>query len=372
MKRFMLFIAMVGFVATSCSKTIVKDEVETAISFSAETGKLTRAIVQDRKYLTTQPFGVFAYSHQLNDRGEVITANTTKVMDTVQVAHTGTEWKSKVGSYYWPNDPNTSLDFYAYSPAINAVNLGVVNHQKMTVTQNSLGQADNGALSFEGYTHSNMYVDFMVATPVKGAKYSTPNGNQNVPSVTPGQVPLSFHHQMTQVIFNVTTDEAYNGITFQIQKITLKGINKTASYVQNYADAYGTWTVANPAEYAEYVIFPAKVADGGVAADETPKDLTNAANARTLTTTGVTMIPQEILDNTQKFEIVYKISGTGVATETVTKEVEFFVDANTTVDWEPNKKITYTVRIGLNEITFAPSVVTWDGSTPGSEYTFQQ
>lgn len=360
----MLFIAMAGFVATSCSKTIVKDEVETAISFSAESGKLTRAIVQDGNYLTTQPFGVFAYSHQLDDNDRVIDANTTKVMDTVQVAHTGTKWKSKVGSYYWPNDPNTSLDFYAYSPAINAVNLRVVNHQKMTVTENSLRQVDNGALSFEGYTHSNMYVDFMVATPVKGAKYSTPNGNQNVPSVISGQVPLSFHHQMTQVIFNVTTDKAYNGITFQIQKITLKGINNTASYVQDYADSYGNWTATGA---AEYVIFPAEAVNGGVAADETPKDLTNAA----LTTTGVTMIPQTIADNIQKFEIVYKISGTGVATETVTKEVEFFVDANTTVQWKPNKKITYTVKIGLNEITFAPSVVAWD-STVGNEYTFQQ
>lgn len=372
MKRFLMLASLMVFVAASCTKTNIKNEVESPISFSAESGKLTRAIVQDGKYLTTQPFGVFAYSHQKDDNGAVITANTTKVMDTVQVAHTGTEWKSKVGSYYWPNDPNTSLDFYAYSPAINAVNLGVVNHQKMTVTENTLEQVDGGALSFEGYTHSNMYVDFMVATPVKNAIYSDPNGDQNATSAQSGQVPLSFHHQMTQVIFKVTTDKAYNGITFQIQSITLKDIKNTASYVQDYQDEYGAWTASNP---VDYVIFPAKFADGGVAADETPKDLTydpDTQTSATLTTTGVTMIPQEILDNTQKFEIVYKISGTGVATETVTKEVEFYVDANNTVQWGPNKKITYTVKIGLNEITFAPSVVTWDESTPGNEYTFQQ
>lgn len=364
MKRFMLFIAMVGFVATSCSKTIVKDEVETAISFSTESSKLTRAIVQGDVYYDAQPFGVVAYAHQGQAPADLL-------MDTVQVAKTGNDWKSKVGKYYWPNDPTTSIDFYAYSPVINVNNdVALADHQKMTVT--NFAQADNGAMSFSAYTHSNMYVDFMVATPVKGAKYSTPNGDQNATSVTSGQVPLSFHHQMTQVIFNVTTDKAYNGITFQIQKITLKGINNTASYVQDYADSYGNWTATGA---AEYVIFPAEAVNGGVAADETPKDLTNAANAQTfatLTTTGVTMIPQTIADDVQKFEIVYKISGTGVATETVTKEVEFFVDANTTVQWEPNKKITYTVKIGLNEITFAPSVVAWDDSTPGSEYTFQQ
>lgn len=364
MKRFMLFIAMVGFVATSCTKTIVKDEVETAISFSTESSKLTRAIVQDGTYPTDQPFGVYAYGKQDNA--------TTAVMSNKEVSYSANDTKwSATGDvkYYWPNDPTTTMNFYAYSPFIGNDKTATDPDKVMNGT---IEHTEAAGLSLSGYTHSNMYVDFMVATPVKGAKYSTPNGDQNATSVTSGQVPLSFHHQMTQVIFKVTTDKAYNGITFEIQKITLKGINNSASYEQDYQDAYGAWT-ATGAE--EYEIFPAKADDGGVATDETPKELTNAANAQTfatLTTTGVTMIPQTIADDVQKFEIVYKISGTGVATETVTKEVEFFVDVNTTVQWEPNKKITYTVKIGLNEITFAPSVVTWDDSTPGSEYTFQQ
>jgi hypothetical protein len=289
-------------------------------------------------------------------------------MDNVEIFYDDAnddKWRASDGiTYYWPNDPRTKINFYAYSPAQSATDYA--KHQELTGT---VSHSETDGFTLRGYEHSNMYVDFMVATPVKGAKYSTPNGDQNATSVTSGQVPLSFHHQMTQVIFNVTTDKAYNGITFQIQKITLNGINNTASYVKDNAASYGNWTATGA---AEYVIFPAEAVNGGVAADETPKDLTNAADARTLTTTGVTMIPQEILDNTQKFEIVYKISGTGVATETVTKEVEFFVDAQNTVQWGPNKKITYTVKIGLNEITFAPSVVTWDDRTPGSEYTFQQ
>lgn len=365
MKRFLMLASLMVFVAASCTKTNIKNEVESPISFSAESGKLTRAIVQDGTYPEDQPFGVYAYGKQANE--------TTPVMSNKEVSYSTTDEKwSATGDvkYYWPNDPTTTMDFYAYSPFIGNDKTATAPDKVMNGT---IEHTEAAGLSLSGYTHSNMYVDFMVATPVKGAKYSTPYGNQNTPtSVTSGQVPLSFHHQMTQVIFNVTTDKAYTGITFQIQKITLKGINNTASYVQDYADSdpYGDWTATGAAEYE---IFPAKADNGGVADDEEAVELTNAANAQTfatLTTTGVTMIPQTIEDDKQKFEIVYKISGTGVATETVTKEVEFFVD-NTTVQWGPNKKITYTVKIGLNEITFAPSVETWD-PIPGNEYTFQQ
>lgn len=354
--------SLMVFVAASCTKTNIKNEVESPISFSAESGKLTRAIVQDGTYPLDQPFGVYAYGKQGNE--------TTPVMSNKEVSYSANDTKwSATGDvkYYWPNDPTTTMNFYAYSPFIGNDKTATAPDKVMNGT---IEHTEAAGLSLSGYTHSNMYVDFMVATPVKGATYSDPDGDQNAPSVTSGQVPLSFYHQMTQVIFNVTTDKAYTGITFQIQKITLKGINNTASYVQNYDDAYGDWTATGA---AQYVIFPAEAANGGVAANETPKDLTNAANAQTfatLTTTGVTMIPQTIADDAQKFEIVYKISGTGVATETVTKEVEFFVN-NTTVQWGPNKKITYTVKIGLNEITFSPSVETWD-PIPGNEYTFQQ
>ncbi len=364
MKRFLMLASLMVFVAASCTKTNIKNEVESPISFSAESGKLTRAIVQGGTYPLDQPFGVYAYGKQANE--------TTPVMSNKEVSYSTTDTKwSATGDvkYYWPNDPTTTMDFYAYSPFIGNDKTATAPDKVMNGT---IEHTEAAGLSLSGYTHSNMYVDFMVATPVKGAKYSTPNGDQNATSVTSGQVPLSFHHQMTQVIFNVTTDKAYTGITFQIQKITLKGINNTASYVQDYQDAYGAWTATGAAEYE---IFPAEATNGGVAEDEEAKKLTNAANAQTfatLTTTGVTMIPQTIEDGAQKFEIVYKISGTGVATETVTKEVEFFVDANTTVQWQPNKKITYTVKIGLNEITFAPSVVAWDENTSGSEYTFQQ
>ena len=54
MKRFFILVSMVALVAAGCTKTIIKNEVETPISFSTESGKLTRAIVNDANYLEKQ------------------------------------------------------------------------------------------------------------------------------------------------------------------------------------------------------------------------------------------------------------------------------------------------------------------------------
>ena len=400
----MLFIAMVGFVATSCSKTIVKDEVETAISFSTESSKLTRTIVQDNVYYDAQPFGVVAYAHQAQA--------SDLLMDTVQVVKANGEWKSKVGKYYWPNDPTTTIDFYAYSPAINLENASLVPNQQMRV--DNFAQADNGAMSFEAYTHSNMYVDFMVATPVKGATYVNPDGDANTATAQgkEGVVPVVFNHQMSQILFKVTTDVDYgSGIKFTLKSITLKNIKDKADFDHSYADDdtqdqeqyddshVGIWShqaFSDQNNKRVYPIFPATT-NLGAPSDERAVEgnIVFVQDVNTaFTTTGVTMIPQDmaqcstkyvagqdkIADETegQMFEIVYSISGTGVADETVTKHIPFYPSAedlaNQTVDivnWGPNKRITYVVKIGLNEVKFEPSVASWK-DTAGNTYTFKQ
>lgn len=366
MKRFMLFIAMVGFVATSCSKTIVKDEVETAISFSTESGKLTRAIVQNDKYFEAQPFGVFAYGSQDDHK---------PFMDNVEVSCTSSTWKATgTTKYYWPNDPETTINFYSYSPACSTANAtsSLADHQVLNCTELEHTETDNGAtLQMTGYTHSNMYVDFMVATPVKGATFGNPDGNAQADD-TDGKVPMVFHHQMTQIIFTVKTNAAYSGVNFAVQSITLKDVTNVASYTQNYNTSYGTW---ESAETGDYQIFPAVETDfGGTDKDEYNHDFdidrvndgTIVSSTSTLETVPVTMIPQTIVASAdavkgQKFEIVYTINGTGVASEVVTKTLDLYVNTSSP-QWIANRKITYNVVIGLKEITFEPSVAEWDAT----------
>ena len=413
----MLFIAMVGFVATSCSKTIVKDEVETAISFSTESGKLTRAIVQNNAYSTEQPFGVFAYSHQKDEAGNVIAEKTTTVMNNVEVYYDKTVannpvWRASGDvKYYWPNDPRTSMDFYAFSPACSTANVTktLAAHQQLNGT---VAHTEAAGFSLTGYVHSNMYVDFMVATPVKGATYVDPSGTAANPNnQQQGEVPLVFNHKMTQILFNVTTDVPYPGVTFTIEKIALKNVRDEATYASD------AWTVTNDSRYEGtnnegYVIFPADTDNGAILSNspdntdntvEAEISLQYASNANELlsmTTTGVTMIPQTMAQCSteyvagsdaiaaetfgQMFEIVYSISGTGVAKETVTKHIPFWPSVAdiskqgqnyqyNVVHWGPNKRVTYKVKIGLNEVTFEPSVANWEENVPaGNTYTFVQ
>ena len=365
MKR-LIFIASLAMLAVGCQKTEIQNEVLTPIGFSTEVGKQTRAIVQDNTYNPDQPFAVYAYGHQ--------DAEVTKVMDNVEISFTqgnatpstSDKWAASVDNtvttkYYWPNDPTTTLNFYAYSPALNtSVSNANMNHQKLNGT---VSHTEEGGLTVTGYTHTNMYVDFMVADPVLNATYSDQDGTTgNATSLS--SVPLTFNHRMAQIVFKVKTNEEYRNISFKLQSITLNNIKNTGDITK------GVFTNATSGD-ATYVIYPAKDetdANGapGLSADQQINlDIDMDVN-KDSEIIPVTMIPQAF-DNNQSFTVVYKIEGTGVATETITKNFKFS-DAELAPTWDANKKITYTLTISLNEITFEPSVATW--STDDAEGSY--
>lgn len=393
MKR-LIIVASLAILAVGCQKTFVQNEVQTPIGFSTEVGKQTRAIVQsDGKYSIEQPFAVYAYAYQNG-------SYKNDVMDNVEVAYQTDVWKANDGlTYYWPNDPDTKIDFFAFSPYIQrpdsnaednvddgskAASKANVPHQVMTVTTLSHDKKDG--LSFEGYMHSNPYVDFMEATPVKEATYSDPDGTGTATNLENGQVPMTFNHKMTQVVFKVTTTNVFPGVKFTVSNITLKNIKNSG----NYSTA-NNWTATGSGTFQ---IFPADSDNGAtlvntptsgteepaVVLDYTSVDANAQAGKASMTTTAVTMLPQTMVKTTnaptagvdtyknessaQMFSITYSIEGKGVATETVTKHVPFYAyDAQTAVDWTSNMRVVYTVSIGLNEITFMPSVADWVDDT---------
>lgn len=423
MKR-LIFIASLAMLAVGCQKTEIQNEVQTPIGFSTEVGKQTRAIADATTYSTSQPFAVYAYGWQDN------AANQEPVMSNVEVSQqertNGNDqvdvWAATGNvKYYWPNDPTTTLNFYAYSPAAQTENAStsLAAHQGMTFAAgdgNGVSHDETQGLKLTNYTHTNMYVDFMVATPVLGATYSEPDANGNNQD-SDGTVPMLFNHQMTQILFNVTTDKVYPGVTFTVEEITLKNIKDQGTYThasltpsytndpQTSAFTHGVWSGQTVMTgEGTFTIFPADVDNGALVpngremsdADNTVEkeialtyaaDATDASALATMTTTGVTMIPQDMVAATttpeagddsyesettgQMFMIQYSISGTGVAEETVVKHVPFRPNNDEVVNWGVNKKITYTVKIGLKEILFEPSVADWTAET-GNEYTFQQ
>lgn len=368
MKR-LIFVATLAIMAVGCQKTDVNNPVENPIGFSAETGKQTRAIVSGNTYpsdaSTYQPFGVFSYGYKVAGSPLAEVSGTlSKPMVNVEITKQSSDWKANpsYGSFYWPNDPSTRLDFYAYSPFIKSATIEPtrkdVPHQVMIVSD--LTHDRTAGLSFTGYVHSNKYVDFMEATPIKSATFNFQNGTAFPESDI---VQLSFNHKMTQIVFKVTTAEAFPNVKFTIKNISLINYKNTASYADGQWDESGT---------DSFQVFPADSDNGAVLVNphdtdptlEKPVELMNtSADAnplKSMKTAGVTMIPQEILKNTQGFTIVYEIEGPGVAKEEVTKTAYFRPNDTAVMNWENNKYITYNVAIGLREIKFKPSVVDWD------------
>lgn len=376
MKR-LLIIASLAILAMSCEKTIVSNGVRTPIGFSTEVGKQTRAVVQNATYPTDQPFAVYAYGHQKIGNNDA----TTTIMDNVEVSYTDAQTSVKWSAtgttkYYWPNDPRTTINFYAYSPAyITAQNAPMTqnlkNHQKLSfdtsVNNYGISHSENGGFNLVGYKHDNMYVDFMVATPVIGATFADQDGSGNI---NPDDaVPVSFSHKMTQIVFNVQKNGAYDGITFLLKSIKLANIKNVAN-VEN-----GNFTNASSGSVT-YTVFPAlaeTAANGAPGLQDNqsvtfPNGLTVNEQGNNNNNTGqiipVTMIPQGFDNNGQKIIVEYTISGTGVASETVVSEIT--LTANNSPAWETNKKITYKLLIGLNEILFEPTVQNWDTEESGN------
>lgn len=394
MKR-LFFVASLAILAAACQKTEIQNEVQTPISFSTETGKQTRAIMADE--YADHTFGVYSYAYDKDENGYPSPGETVpKLMDNLQISKVddNSDWKVAGNTtYYWPNDPDNYLNFYAYSPYYtstdNTLNVDKTLHFDAGVTGSGITHSETEGLKLIAYTHTNMYVDFMVATPVSQATYTDQNGTTTNNEPADKSVPILFHHELTQVIFNVKTNAAYSGITFTLKEITLNNVVNKADYTNSSlkpSTAFATGNWSNEAK-GNYTIFPATkdgvnatpetitdAKDNNTGADTADKlqDFAVINNADGVTTIPVTMIPQTLVQsvtanpdanpvveavNGQSFTIKYTISGSGVFNEDVEQTIEF-VTAN--IDWTANKKITYNVVVGLHEITFAPVVVDWD------------
>ena len=317
MKR-LFIVASMAIMAVGCQKTTVENEVLTPIGFNTEVSKLTRATVA---YEGTE-FGVFSYANQ---NGALLNRPMENVkIENVAEIGSPAVWKNKTTSYYWPNDANTTLDFYAYSPFMAKEG----ETEKITHTKET-------GFQMSDYTH-NMSTDFMVSDAVVAQKYNEEKK---------GVVDLVFNHQMAKVQFKVVA-EALADVTFDVTSITLNNIAKVADYIE-IPTSGNKWSVDS---------------NWGSALDATPAgfELTLTGDAGKETSTPVTVIPESLTGKT--FTVKYTIRGTGVAKEDVVKTLPlaYAVVKAPVTEWVANKSITYTLTVGLKQITFAPVVEDWE------------
>ena len=342
MKRFFLAALAIAAIA-SCAKNEVTPSDSQEITYQAVVGKATKALVEDTTYPVGETFGTVAY--KVKGGNSELYIPISEVSNSTSATN-GTAWTT-VTPYYWPKDGST-LTFYSYSP----YGVSNVSSTKDGLTISNYSVADK------------QLVDLMVADPV------TEQTNNGTNAGFTG-VPTIFEHKLAQVVAinfqtvagsPATVKDYANGHdgtagneyeagdkVYTVTDVTFLTIPEEGTYTN--ATTEGWETTGSPTSTIEWI-----------KGNAVP--FTSGSYETSRTTNGyLLVIPQTFTADSQQLKINYKVETyTGVtgslwATETIEETVDL-KDLHTS--WDMNKKYTYTISIGLNQIYWAPSVAVWN------------
>ena len=329
MKKYLLIAATACLALAACTKNEVRPvSTDQEITFKTISTKAAEA------YATTNTFRSWAYLHK--DAYAAGIANQLYLGGTegLEISYLGSEWKNATTKYYWPKN-GEKLSFYSYA----------LNSAANTLAKGTVSCTFEEGIKVVGYDIvDNLDVDFLVADVAKNQTENTdPKTHFHV------GVPTLFRHRLSNVAFTIQAKEAYANKTFTLNSITLKGVTKTADYIQApfATEAWNGHTTTDIAFCNTDVVFTNTV-------------LTPTANQSFY-------IPQTLLAD-QKVEVVYKITtANGTATPAVeTVKVEKKLNELFPNSWEMGKKYSCAITVSLDEILWDPAVEPWvDGtSTP--------
>lgn len=350
MKRFFLAALAIAAIA-SCTKNEVTPSDPQEITYQAVVGKATKALVETTAYPTSETFGTVAY--KVKGGNSELYIPISEVSNPTS-AISGAAWTTAT-PYYWPKDGST-LTFYSYSPFKDngGTDIGGVSSTKdgLTIKDYSVASANR------------QLTDLMVAEPITGQTQNGSNGGFT-------GVQTIFKHKLAQVV-------AINFQTVAGDPATVKdyanGHDGTAEKEYKAGDKVYTVTDVTFLTIPEQGTYTNATTEGWVTTGSATSEIewikgnttsfTGGKYETTRTTNGyLLVIPQTFTADSQQLKINYKVETyTGVtgslwATETIEETVDL-KDLHTS--WDMNKKYTYTISIGLNQIYWAPSVAVWD------------
>lgn len=371
MKKILLIAIPALTLFAACAKTEVKP-VQTdpqQISFLPFASRTSsKALIDGTTYPLTETFGSFAY---FNAKGTTFPTDAEVYIPESEVKNTtgatsGTAWTTDP-AYYWPKQG--SLTFFSYSPySINAsVDCDKTDGIKIT----------------DWDVDANQTVDVLVADVKTGQTKNGDNGGYT-------GVPTIFRHKLSQIVkFTFATKDDYCGGReesaaqvgdkfFYINSVKINNIDYKGTYTSTNAvsgTALGSWAVTNTDKKA-YTWYedattgtafgydtkkadaPCDNADGYILI--LPQTFTEPADR---TTTGYEQ-------NEKNIQISYTIktcTGTGTFSKEKVEDVyvtlydvQYDNASATLTNWEMNKKISYTITVGLDQIYWAPDVVDWE------------
>ena len=232
MKKSLLILAAVAFVASSCTKTeVIEDTPKKGINFSAYTAKPTRTAQEDVKTGNLTQFEVTAFG------------NGAIYFDNVTFTKPDAVWESAT-KYFWPAFP---LTFCAYN---TPTQVGTTFNRTIDKDQQKLFVAPNAELAKQ---------EDLVAAYAKDKK-------EGDATSTESSLPILFNHYLTQVIVKAkNSSTTYKVVVDSVKLANLAG-DGTYTFHNNTMTA--TDSKVNKAESSDYKAgFTAKTLDG------TPKEV---------------------------------------------------------------------------------------------------
>lgn len=359
MKRSILLAAAAIAALAGCSKVEVKsvDEAPARISWNAVVSKAsTRAYdgaIQNTTYPKDETFGSFAYIHD----GDFSVTGTNKLyINNAEIKYVTSEnlWHADI-RYYWPKNSdgtNYKLTFYSYSP-----------YDELNTAAAVSCTADKGVRIDNWDVFAKSAVDVMTTERLANQTDNTSNSS----SLDAKGVPTAFKHKLTQIKdFIVKTKAEYPGLTFTVKSIEILKVNYKGTLAED------AWTPT--ADHKEYTWYNDAT---GVTVNQTGKKILPNSLPASLNNYDVAkpdeyfllVLPQVFAAGGQKLQIVYNIDN-GTYNYDVTNSIDLKTihDSGTgdkISDWVMNKKITYTITLGMNEIYWDPTVVEWVNESEG-------
>lgn len=337
MKKFYFIATALLITLGACTNDESAPE-QNEITFKSYAQKSTRAgfygPMTTSTYEVTEHFGVFAFLNTGTTTAPVWA--TYKFMNNVEIQRTGAAspyvWKNATITYYWPS--TGSLTFACYSPYgfksngqtdANVVSATVAEGIKFT--------------AFEAPTDNAKQIDLMVEDVIKDKSSQS------------AAIGVIFKHILSQIKFTAATTVNFLPTTDNVENIVINSIKvHKLNTVGTYSSTDGTVTNGDWDNLGTEVTY------------EIPAKTVNLDMTSVTVNNPLLIIPQNAQGyswndgtaNRNIFEITYTITfKDGVNTNDSQKTV--YVQPQET--WQKGYIYTYHMLIGLNEITFAPTVV---------------
>ncbi len=354
MKKYLLYATAACAALAACTKNEVKPvEMDQEITYQTITTKAASSFASDRHFTS------YAYMLPSGKTWDKEYASGSKYISDADIYYHNTdskyEWKA-AKTYYWPKQG--SLTFFAWSTYTTS---------KASLTDATVSCTKAKGIQVNAFDITkNKNVDFLVAEVAKDKKANETQHEDGSSHTWAKGVPTVFKHALSKLVFKVVTvkggtEYSYTNdkVTFTVKSIKLKGVNNNLAYSQDWQSgntaSKHTWTDPAPAvEIAEVPVFT-----GTYVATNTATALTPAEGDYYI------VIPQSF-DSDDVLEIIYEIKTEFISGEPVTERVTINdkkLSEVYTAKWEPGKEYTLTIKLGIDEVLWDPTLEDWTVGT---------